>query len=307
MKPINTLRSHILQPLELFLSRGIVTDELKSVCLTLGPYRNLTTLTAGILALHPACQVLNHGGERIFGSGRLDFLTPYSEKIFSRFVRYAAYISGGGKRGDYGGSVTRSHAFTHDIMKERYTQRYGNRLRKERIHCLYWKESLRTANIIRNNNVDLEKLLNENPLLRFLMPVRNPLDCARSNIRTNKAGLFPCLVQESPFEDVLAAVLDEFAWFLSLKKKNPGRFFYFYQHTFDESVLRNLAVFLGIKPDSRWMRDAMDVYTMRRSYEYDPGVTELYHKLVKDKFGSHPGVRKQLIAFIKEQERQFSK
>ncbi len=31
---------------------------IRSVCLTLGLYRNLTTLTASVLALHTRCQVL---------------------------------------------------------------------------------------------------------------------------------------------------------------------------------------------------------------------------------------------------------
>ena len=36
------------------------------VCLTPGPYRNLTTLTVSVLYLHPDYQVLNHAGTRLF-------------------------------------------------------------------------------------------------------------------------------------------------------------------------------------------------------------------------------------------------
>jgi hypothetical protein len=49
----------------------ISTEQVKTVCLALGPYRNLTT---SLLFLHPTCQVLNHGGQRILGDRRLDWL-----------------------------------------------------------------------------------------------------------------------------------------------------------------------------------------------------------------------------------------
>jgi hypothetical protein len=69
--------------------------------MTLGPYRNLTTLTASVLFLHPNCQVLNHAGNRIFGDEELDFIANYNNEIFEAFTRYAIYISQKGTRGDY--------------------------------------------------------------------------------------------------------------------------------------------------------------------------------------------------------------
>src|SRR5689334_13648080 len=80
--------------IDLILSSFIDISECKSVCLALGPYRNLTTLTAATLFLHPNCQVLNHGGMRIFGNLQVDFLSNnYSEERFNRFVQYAIRIS----------------------------------------------------------------------------------------------------------------------------------------------------------------------------------------------------------------------
>lgn len=52
-------------------------QDVRAVCLALGPYRNLTTLTASVIALHPNCQVLNHGWSRVAGKGKLNFLTDY--------------------------------------------------------------------------------------------------------------------------------------------------------------------------------------------------------------------------------------
>lgn len=64
---------------DLFMSRSIDISACKSVCLAIGPTGNLTTLTAATLFLHPDCQVLNHGGTRIFGNKQIDFLSDYSE------------------------------------------------------------------------------------------------------------------------------------------------------------------------------------------------------------------------------------
>ena len=48
-------------------------DNINSIVCLLGPYRNLSTLTASIAALHPNCQVLNHAGEKILNNDSLDF------------------------------------------------------------------------------------------------------------------------------------------------------------------------------------------------------------------------------------------
>ena len=71
------------------------------LCLFLGPYRNLTTLTASTLFLHPNCQVLNHASTRIFGDQRIDFFANYSDATFDAFLRYAIHISQSGARGQY--------------------------------------------------------------------------------------------------------------------------------------------------------------------------------------------------------------
>ena len=52
----------------------------------LGPYRNLTTLTAAILSLHPDCQVLNHAGNRFMRNPQFDFMTDLSGDTLNRFM-----------------------------------------------------------------------------------------------------------------------------------------------------------------------------------------------------------------------------
>jgi hypothetical protein len=111
MNPSMAEKTSIEKELDRVESEKIDIASLKTVCMTLGPYRNLTALTAAVLFLHPNCQVLNHAGNRIFGDEKLDFISNYSNEIFEAFTRYAIYISQKGRRGDYGGSITLSHGY----------------------------------------------------------------------------------------------------------------------------------------------------------------------------------------------------
>ena len=170
--------------IDLLRSRSLNITNCKSVCLALGPYRNLTTLTAATLFLHPNCQVLNHAGSRIYGNNHVDFLSDYSEERLNHFIQFAIRISGKGRRGNYGGSITYSHAFDSKYEIKNKFVKSSLELEKKQIKCLFWKESLLTSNLIREKNVDLCSIFEKDDRLRFLMPIRNPLDCAMSNLKT---------------------------------------------------------------------------------------------------------------------------
>src|SRR5688572_6710957 len=146
-------------------------SQLQTVALTLGPYRNLTTLTASILFLHPECQVLNHGGPQILASEELDFFCNYSDERFARFVRFAVLASQGGDRGGPGGSITLSHAFDGGYeVKKMFEERFGSIRVKPVIKTLMWKESLILANHLRKHGIDVSRILEVNDRLRFLVP-----------------------------------------------------------------------------------------------------------------------------------------
>ena len=125
---------------------------LRSVCIFMGPYRNLTTLTSALLNLHPHCQVLNHAAMRVLDDDAINFLSHYSDERFGRFCNFAIEESQGGKRGDYGGSITLSHAFDHEVMSSAYEERYGGNLRKDEVRSIVWKDSQRLTNFLRDNN-----------------------------------------------------------------------------------------------------------------------------------------------------------
>ncbi len=285
-------------PFEIRSSEKIDIDSVRTVCLALGPYRNLTTLTASMLALHPNCQVLNHAGMRIFKSRKLNFLKKYANDKFDAFTRYAIYLSGGGKRGDFGGSITLSHAFTRSRMQDMYQQRFGDRLVKENIHAVFWKESLRTSNYIRRYQPDLERIFTENSRLRFLLPVRHPLDCAVSNRKTGHYELFQNLGKDPSIAQLTAAILDEFVWFLKLKDQFPERFFFYFENKFTEQILKNLANFLDIKKDQKWIDDCLDVFVIKKSYDHEKELIEFYKKTVEDKFMNYPEFSMQLLKFV---------
>ena len=123
-------------------AKKINISSIKTVCFISGPYRNLSSLTASISALHPNCQVLNHASKRILNNSKIDFFTSYSQEKFNLFIKYAILLSKSGKRGRFGGSITFSHAFDNAILKKLYQKRFGNSLVKKDIQSLIWKECL---------------------------------------------------------------------------------------------------------------------------------------------------------------------
>lgn len=283
---------------DLLASRNVDIASVRTVCLALGPYRNLSTLTAAVLFLHPNCQVLNHAGERILHDERLDFLRAYSEAKMGDFLRYAIHASQSGRRGSYGGSITFSHAFDEQHVTKEVFQNSGGKLLKDEVRALFWKESLLIANHIRDQAIDLSTIFARDSRLRFLLPVRNPIDCAFSNLKTGHVTYFGNLHPQSPVEQVLDAILNEFAWCENLRSKFPDRFFVLFERDFGEPVLDDLARFLDLPPDETWFRNAFRVFNVKGHYDRPSSLVEFYHKAVSTKFASHPELRQKLLAFI---------
>ncbi len=292
------IRQFVMKPYELYQARQIDTEPINTVGIILGPYRNLTTLTASILMLHPNCQVLNHAGMRSLQWRSLNFMRKPTRKTFERFVRWAIYISGKGIRGNFGGSITYSHAFQHSEMNNLYKKRFGDNLIKDKVNSLVWKESLRIANFLRNNNIEVAQLLDKFPELRFLQPVRNPIDCAKSCIKTEKNRLLPGLDKNSGEEETISAILDEYKWFLEIRERRPEKYFYFMQYDFDREMLINLTNFLDLEIDEIWIQDALNIYEMRSSYKYSAKILDHYKKEVKAKFQEYPQFAEELLKFV---------
>ncbi len=279
-------------------AQDINISNIKTICLALGPYRNLTTLTASILFLHPHCQVLNHGGARILGDPRLDFLLQNDPQVLDQFLRYAVAISTKGKRGKTGGSIVHSHAFDekHKLGKL-YRKHFGDSLIKEEIHSLFWKESLRTSLHIRNHNINLQSFFAAEPRLRFLLPIRNPLDCAISNLRTGHAKLFD-LGTNPTTERVLDAILDEIVWVRECQDQHPDRFYYFLENDFNANHAKALAEFLLLEPAPAWIEVVQEAFDIDKHYEYPEILLQYYSSQVQQKFASWPELQQSLLQFL---------
>lgn len=299
----DSLREAAKTEIELLRAKKIDIEDLRTVCLTLGPYRNLTTLTAGIVALHPNCQALNHAGERIFNNKQLNFFSDYTDQKFDSFVRYAIYASGRGREGPYGGSVTYSHAFGNQHkLTQMYKSVYGDHLMKKKIHCLFWKESMAVSSYIRDHAVDLGNILSRNNKLRFLMPIRNPLDCAVSNVKffgdTEQLDQFFMLQnRQNVLRKVLVAILDEFKSFLDWQKQYPDRFFYYFEHDFEKATLFSLADFLRVEPNENWCENSLEAFDMKSRYQHSEDIVDLYNKFVEEKFVAFPEASAKLLQF----------
>lgn len=119
--------------------------------------------------------------------GRRDFIGHCDAQRLDRFCKAALEASTGGRRGGYGGSIQFSHAFDRENMRQLYQERYGNLLIKDSVKVLVWKEPGDVTERIRSHPDRIFRLINNEPRLRYLMPVRHPLECAQSNVRTGHA------------------------------------------------------------------------------------------------------------------------
>jgi hypothetical protein len=270
---------------------------LHTVCVFLGPYRNLTTLFASILHLHPTCQVLNHAGVRVLPKPSLNFLVGYTDEKFDRFCAFALEASQGGMSGATGGSIRLSHAFEHGEIGDAFRKRYGDALIKRRVESIVWKDPLIVSQLLRRKRIDVSHLFERNDKLRFLMPVRNPLDCARSNLET---GFAETLVRSGDPNDpshVVRAILEELAWFRRLTRETPDRFFDVFEFEVDRGALLRLADFLGLAPDERWIADALHCFRSEAHYEHGAELIQHYRMLVGELFADDRETASRLLRF----------
>ena len=281
----------------------ITPAELESMCILLGPYRNLTTLTCSVLSLHPQCVVLNHAGVRALRNPRLNFLADYSPDKFGEFVRYAGFSSRGGMRGMYGGDIRLSHAFDRESMQRAQAQLEGSARGATR--CLVWKDSHLVTNFLRSAGVDVRGLLERNDKIRFLLPIRNPIDCAISNLRTGHVAFFTQahgMSSATPVEELVGAVLDEIAWFVALRDGSgrPENFFLYFEHSMGREVLEQMLAFLRLPRDESYLAAATEAFKSSGERRKETRIVERYVDQVNRKFARDPGMRDALLRFARQ-------
>jgi hypothetical protein len=272
------------------------TPHLRSVGLILGPYRNLTTLTASVLSLHPECQALNHAGPRLL-KGRRDFIKDV--RRLDRFCTAALEASTGGRRHDHGGSIQYSHAFDRKDMQALYHARFGDRVIKDDVRVLVWKESGLVTERIREKPGRMASLLEGDSRLRFLLPVRHPFDTAQSNMRTGHAERIPG-ADPSDAASILDRIIETIGWFGALMQRYPDRFFLFFQDDDPATIADGLVRTLELTDDLVWREALPTAFAIRgKTYEYPPELYEAFDRSVSTHLAELPDIAAHLSELVR--------
>lgn len=262
----------------------------------LGPYRNLTTLAAAVLSLHPACRVLNHALDRVVGFPGIDPFAPAGSAAHHRFVRFALAASTGGGRGTFGGSITRSHAFDREAMRVAAGRAPADGGRRPSV--LVWKESMKVTDLFRLRGRDPVAVARANPSVRFLYPVRNPLDCALSNVRTGHAR-YLATTDPTDVGATLDAVLVELGAFLGHRDRYPAGFHLFWEDDPPRELLAALAAHLELPADPAWMEVALEAWRPESRHDHPAELLARYEDRVGELFGDRPEVAARLRALVR--------
>ena len=170
---------------------------------------------------------------------------------------------------------------------------------------LVWKESMRLTRRIRRQGIDLTTTLERNPRLRFIHPVRNPLDCALSNSRTGHDALLDLgdatarigSREDLTVGEILDLVLDDLRWYLDQMSAHSDRMFLLVEGLTSAETFVELGRFLGLPADERWPQEAFDLFTVDTGYDHDPALVERYLVSVRARFGDHPALQAHLCSF----------
>lgn len=271
-------------------------DRITAVVLPLGPYRNLTTMTAALFALHPQAVVLNHAADRVFASRHDPFDAPSPER-WRAFKAVALRLLRHGRKSSYGGNVLLSHAFRGRPIAAVYADRFGDVLAKPAATTLFWKDSMRFQNRFEAGDPRIDDFIAAVPGAVFIFPVRNPMDCARSNLATGHVRhLVP--KDRSNFDAALRRVLEALRWFRARERADPARFWSFTEAELGGDFFVRFAAFARLPADPAWLADAPRAVEIARRSEHKPGRPQLYARLVAELFADDPDMRARLERFI---------
>jgi len=63
-------------------------------------------------------------------------------------------------------------------------------------------------------------------------------------------------------------------------------------------MLTDLAEFLKLEPNERWIKDALSIMKIKPSYNHDSELLQFYRNYVSDKGSRFPELTKGLLLFI---------
>lgn len=272
---------------------------IETICLPLGPYRNLTTVTAAIFALHRDAFVLNHSGVRIFRDPSLDIFSSEGRRNWHRFALAAVRMAKIGRRGNHGGSVLHSHAFDRGALREVYAARFGEEIVPARPRTLFWKESMVLANRLRQSGFDFARAESFPVAMKFVIPMRNPIDCAQSSMRT---GHYVYL-SRGPLTGKMAIVrriIDFYAYIARHIEEGPDRFFILHEYDLDRDTLAALQAFANLPEDPDWIDAVLKVIAFDKRYRHTKAEWTTFERLVREEVGAETRVGRNLLRFCRQ-------
>jgi hypothetical protein len=270
------------------------TSAVKTLVMFVGPYRNLSTYMAANLALHPNCDVLNHAGIRVLNNWKLNFLKEYTTDKYHNFLRFFNYAQKTGYKGVRGGNIIYSHAFeSNPDLMERYKKLPPNAVKS----CFVWKESHLVTNIFMENPENLNKMISENSAIKFVFPIRNPLDCATSNMNTGKYKWFGDISKNE--KEIVKAIFKQYAFFLELNKTHDGRVHFIFENEINVQTLDKLVRFIETEKQIQWEEETLDNYQVKKGYKYPQELVDWCLDLINNSFESHPEFQQKLIDLVK--------
>jgi hypothetical protein len=267
-------------------------SQLKTVGILVGPPRNFATLTATISGLHPECCAFDQAGERFF-SPRRDFLTHYSDK------RLRAFCAGALKESCIGPRTRVAHHFDRFNLQSLDHDRLTKSAATDPPTCLVWKDPLLATTRIRSSDSSIIELLDSAPKLRFILPIRNPLDCAISNLRNSHMEGAEDIAEDRT--RTLARILEMISWVAALEVRHPDRFLTLFQDDTPEKVAGGLLRLLSLRDDPQW-RDSVGVAFKIHGnpYTHGPEMYDAFESGVESYFRCLPGVASRLKALVGE-------
>jgi hypothetical protein len=222
---------------------------------------------------------------------------PANKPGWRRFREVAVQFLQGGQRGAYGGSILLSHAYDDAALRNAYGARYGTEILKEGATVLFWKDSMRLTNYLDQRKIDPLSLAARVPSLRFVLPVRSPLDCVASNLRTHHYNLLNA--QERSLQAGTRAILLMIRRFSEWEAQAPSSFFSFCQYELTAETLNRLAGFAGISRDPDWISEVLTVGRVRPSkYDHSPEDRHFYAEEVRRIFDDDEMTRRRLLALV---------
>lgn len=125
--------------------------------------------------------------------------------------------------------------------------------------------------------------------LRFISPIRNPYDQARSlQAFYERAQRVPDVLGDLRLEAVARAIFHGHTCFLEAWREKPERFFYFNERQLGSDLLFRLARFLNLEPDGDWLRIASGLFKSTSRYLDRPDEVRVMIEVLRSDFAHVP-------------------